>query len=150
MEINFKDYLSEEEVKDILKEELRGQVRKHFNNEENARRLLSNLAYAMVMVEVDKIVPNYHTELVNKVAELITNKDLSFHVFNTDYISGSPKSLGAKIVDQTVKENTQLIKDKVVDAIQKRDYTEESLIKLEQLSEDFTSNIYEFINLVRK
>ena len=150
MEINFKDYLSDNEVKEIVQDELRIQVRKLFSGtEENTQRLLSNLAYAIVRDEVDKIVPNYEQDLVNKVAELVKSKDLSFHVFNYHYSTNAPTSFGSKVIEQTVKENQQLIKDKVVQAIQEKDYSEEALIKLENLSEEFTSNIYNFVELMR-
>ena len=150
MEIKIERYLNDSEIKEIVQDELRIQVRKLFSGtEENTQRLLSNLAYAIVRDEVDKIVPNYEKELVNKVAELVRSKDLSFHVFNYHYSTKAPLSFGAKIVEQTVKENQQLIKDKVVQAIQEKDYSEEALIKLENLSEEFTSNIYNFVELMR-
>ena len=150
MEINFKDYLSDDEVKEIVQDELRIQVRKLFSGtEENTQRLLSNLAYAIVRDEVDKIVPNYEEQLVNKVAELVKSKDLSFHVFNYHYSTNAPTSFGSKVIEQTVKENQQLIKDKVVKTIQETDYSEQALMKFESLAEDFTSNIYDFVNLMR-
>ena len=151
MEIKIEDYLDHEEIKEIVQDELRNQVRKFFSgSEENTQRLLSNLAYEIVRDEVDKIVPNYEEELINKVAELIKGKDLSFHVFNYHYSTNTPTSFGAKVIEQTVKENQQLIKDKVVQAIQGKDYSEEALIKLENLSEEFTSNIYNFVELMRE
>ena len=150
MEINFKDYLSDDEVKEIVQDELRIQVRKFFSGtEENTQRLLSNLAYSIVRDEVDKIVPNYEEELVNKVAELVKSKDLSFHVFNYHYSTNAPTSFGSKLIEQTVKENQQLIKDKVVKTIQETDYSEQALMKFESLADDFTSNIYDFVNLMR-
>ena len=150
MEINFKDYLSDDEVKEIVQDELRIQVRKLFSGtEENTQRLLSNLAYAIVRDEVDKIVPNYEEELINKVAELVKSKDLSFHVFNYHYSTNAPTSFGSKVIEQTVKENQQLIKDKVVKTIQETDYSEQALMKFESLADDFTSNIYDFVNLMR-
>ena len=49
MEINFKDYLTDNEVKEIVQDELRIQVRRFFSGtEENTQRLLSNLAYSIV------------------------------------------------------------------------------------------------------
>lgn len=150
MEIKIEDYLDQEEIKGIVVDELRNQVRLHFKNEENARRLLSNLAYQMVTDEVDKIVPNYQEELITKVAKLINEKDLGYHLFNFDtYGNGAARSLGAKIIEETVRENRQLIKDRVIEGIQNRDYSEEAMIKLENLSDDFASNIYDFVELMR-
>lgn len=149
MDINFKDHLSNDEIKEIISDELRAQIKSHFKNEDNAKRLLANLAYQIVQEEVNKIVPNYEQELIGKVASLIQEKDLTYHVFNFDYLNGSAKSLGARIIEQTVQENKELIKSKVIEGIQKKDYSEESLIKLENLSDSFTSNIYDFVELMR-
>lgn len=150
MEINITDYLSHEEIKEITQDEIRVQIREHFKNEENARRLLSNLAYQIVTDEVDKIVPNHKEELVAKVVELIGKKDLSYHLFDFDtYGGGKARSLGAKIMEEAIRENKQLIKDKVIETIQNRDYNDDAWNKFENLAESFTSNIYDFVEMMR-
>lgn len=150
MEIKIEKYLSDTEIKEILQDELRNKVRQHFQNEENAKRLLSNLAYHIIKEEVNKIVPDYEQELVEKVVSLIRDKDLGGQVFDFDrYGSGRSKPLGAKIVEQTITENQQLIKNKVIDTIQNADYSDDALIKFESLAEEFTSNIYSFVELMR-
>lgn len=151
MEIKIEDYLDHDAIADIVKDELRVQIRKHFSNEENAKRLLSNLSYHIVKEEVDKIVPNFEQKLINTVSRLIEDKkSVEFNLFDYDkYGSGRSKSLAAKIVEQTVEENKQLIKDKVVDAIQSNDYTEAALNQMEILSDQFASNIYDFVELMR-
>ena len=150
MDIKITDYLQQHEIKEIVSDELRVQIREHFRNEENAIRLLSNLAYQLVSEEVEKIVPNYEKELVEKVVSLLNDKKtVSYRLFDFDYNTGNAKSLGAKIVENTVRENQQLIKDKVIDTIQNADYSEDALIKFESLAEEFTSNIYSFVELMR-
>ena len=150
MDIKITDYLQQHEIKEIDSDELRAQIREHFRNEENARRLLSNLSYQLVSEEVEKIVPNYEKELVEKVVSLLNDKKaVSYRLFDFEYNTGNAKSLGAKIVENTVRENQQLIKDKVINTIQNADYSEEALIKFESLAEEFTSNIYEFVEMMR-
>lgn len=150
MEIKIENYLDDEEIKEIVTDELRAQVRKHFINEDNAKRLLSNLSYHIVSEEVEKIVPNHKEVIVNKVAKLISEKDLSFHVYNFDaYNGGKARSLGAKIIEETISQNRDLIKEKVVNTIQEADYSEDAFITFERLAEQFTSNIYEFVELMR-
>lgn len=151
MEIKIEDYLSDGEIKEIVQDELRGQIRDHFKNEENAKRLLINLSYRFVKEEIEKILPDFEQDLVSKVVELLNDKSsVGFNLFDFDkYGSGRSKSLGAKIIEQTIEENKQLIKNKVVEAIQNKDYSEEALLKLENLSENFTSNIYDFVELMR-
>lgn len=151
MEIKIENYLSDSEIKEIVQDELRNQIKYHFaGNEDHVNRILSNLCYAIVSEEVEKIVPNHKDMIVEKVAKLITEKDLSYHLYNFDtYGSGSAKSLGAKIIEQTVKENQQLIKDKVVESIQNADFTDEAFMKFENLAENFTHNIYDFVEMMR-
>ena len=150
MDIKITDYLQQHEIKEIVSDELRAQIREHFKNEENARRLLSNLSYQLVSEEVEKIVPNYEKELVEKVVSLLNDKKaVSYRLFDFDYNTGNAKSLGAKIVENTVRENQQLIKDKVIDTIHNANYSEDALIKFESLAEEFTSNIYEFVEMMR-
>jgi len=151
MEIKIENYLNHEEIKEVVIDELRLQVKKHFSNEANANRLLINLSYAIVKEEVDKIVPNHQEVLVKKVAEIINSKSsTSFCVFDFDsYDSGRNKSLGAKIVEETISENKQLIKDKVIESIVNKDYSEEAWNKFESLAESFTSNIYDFVEAMR-
>jgi hypothetical protein len=151
MEIKIENYLNHEEIKEVVIDELRLQIKKHFSNEENANRLLINLSYAIVKEEVDKIVPNHQEFLVKKVAEIINSKSsTSFCVFDFDsYGSGRNKSLGAKIVEETISENKQLIKDKVIESIVNKDYSEEAWNKFESLAESFTSNIYDFVEAMR-
>ena len=150
MDIKITDYLQQHEIKEIVSDELRVQIREHFRNEENAIRLLSNLAYQLVSEEVEKIVPNYEKELVEKVVSLLNDKKtVSYRLFDFDYNTGNAKSLGAKIVENTVRENQQLIKDKVIDTIHNANYSEDALIKFESLAEEFTSNIYEFVEMMR-
>jgi hypothetical protein len=100
---------------------------------------------------VNKIVPDYEQELIDKVVSLIRDKkSVGFTLFDFDtFSSGRGKSLGAKIVEQTVKENEQLIKNKVIETIQNADYTDEALMKFENLAESFTSNIYDFVDIMR-
>ena len=100
---------------------------------------------------MSKIVPNFEQELIEKVASLIRDKSsVSFNLFDFDtYESGRSKSLGAKIVEQTVEENRQLIKDKVIQTIQERDYSEDAWSKFENLAEQFTSNVYDFVDLIK-
>ena len=150
MDIKITDYLQQHEIKEIVSDELRIQIREHFRNEENAKRLLSNLAYHMVTEEVNKIVPDYEKDLVEKVVSLLQDKQsLNYRLFDFDYNTGNAKSLGAKIVENTIRENQQLIKDKVIDTIHNANYSEDALIKFESLAEEFTSNIYEFVEMMR-
>ena len=76
MEIDFKEYLSDGEIKDIIVEEFRIQIRKKFSSEKETERLLGNLAFHIVKEELEKITPNYEEYLNTKV-----NKILVFYFY---------------------------------------------------------------------
>lgn len=149
MEIKIENYLDHHEIKEVVVDELRNQIRTHFQNEKNAERLLINLSYQIVSDEVEKITPNYKDMIVAKVNRLINDKDLSYHLYNFHYGTNQAISLGAKYIEEAVNENKQLIKDKVLSSIMNKDYSDEAWNKLEHLAEDFTSNIYNFIETIR-
>lgn len=149
MTIDIRDHLSDEDLKEIAIDEFRASLRKHFDSEDNATRILSNLAYQMVYDAVDKIIPGYQDVLEKKVAHIINNMNYDHSIFNFDYLSGRPKSLGANIIQSTVNDNKDLIKQRVIESIQNKDYSEGAWCKFESLAEDFTSNIYDFVELIK-
>lgn len=150
MEINVKDYLSDSEIKEIVQEELREQVRKHFSNEKESLRLLGNLAYSIVQEEVDKIVPNHKEQIVKKVSELVCGKNLEYIIFNYRHSDHAPQSAGAIIVDNAVKAHKELLNEKVKDTILNKDYSEEIWNKFESMADTFISNIYAITEIARK
>lgn len=150
MEIKIENYLSESEIKEIVQEELREQVRKHFSSEKEAERLLINLSHEIVQQEVEKIVPNHQEMIVKKVASIINDKDLSFYVYRHHYSTDAPQSTGAKILDEAVRANKDFINQKVIDTILNKDYSEEIWNKFESMADTFMSNIYAITEIARK
>jgi hypothetical protein len=149
MEINITNYLSQDEIKDIVEDELRNQIRGHFLHETEAQRLLSNLAHDFVFNEIEKISPEYKNQVIEKVESILT-KDLSYYVFRTHYSTNEPQSFASKVIDQTIKENIDLFKSKILSDVLAKDYTEDALCKFENLAESFTSNIYDLVNAMRE
>jgi hypothetical protein len=148
MNIKIEKYLSEEEIKDIVSDEIRTQIRKLFDTEKNAQRLLSNLSYQIVFDEVDKTIPNCLEVIANNTKKII-GESSSYNVFR-DSSYGSPKSLAYQIMEQAVSENKELINTKVKDTIVNTDYSKEIWDKFEELGENFISNIYDIVKLGKK
>lgn len=149
--INVLDYLSDSEIKEIAQAEVRNKIRVYLGDEKNTKRVLSNLSYQIVFDEVDR---NLGTSAKKTIADNVQNiikKQSSYSVFR-DKDNGYERSdsEATKIVRQTVKEQTEVIKQKVRDTIANKDFSEEIWIKFEQLGEDFTSNIYSLIEMVTK
>lgn len=148
LNVDITDYLSQGEIKDIIKEELRDKVRSILGNEENTVRILSNLSYQLVFDEVDKVVPNSRQVIHDKICKIIQNKDFSYLVFR-DADNWSKASLASTYILNAVQENKDLINNKVKDTITNHNYSDEIWQKFEELGENFTANIYEITNLGR-
>ena len=148
MNIDFKDYLSDSEVKEIVSDTLREEVRKHFRDEENAKRLINNISHQIIWDEVDNILPNSKQTIIDNVVKTIKEKeDMSFYVFyNGDY---GKKSLGYQIMEETVKENKEVIKENIAKTITDFDYKSEVWDLFEKLGSDFIDIIYKISSMGR-
>lgn len=148
-EINIEDYLSHDEIKKIAADQVRASVAALFSSEAKAIRLIINSAYEIIFDEVDKAIPNSRQVIIDKVTELVA-KDSSydFHTFrNKDTYREA--SLAVRILEEAVKDNRDVIRGKVLDAITNRDYTNDVWKKFEELGENFVSNIYDLVALGR-
>jgi hypothetical protein len=149
MEINVENYLNHNEIKEIVQDELRNQVRQLFKNEQEAQRLLSNLSYQIVFNEVDKVVANSQDIIVKKTTDLV-NDVKSYTVFRYNYLGGSPENNGARILEQAIIDNKHLINEKVKETIINKDYSEKIWETFENLADTFITNIYEITRLGRE
>ena len=148
-EINIEDYLSHDEIKSIVGDQLRASVADFFKGEKNANRLLGNLAYQIIFDEVDKIVPNSKQIVIDKVTALLhEDKSYQFLVFR-DHSEYSNVSPATQFLEEAVRDNSDVIRGKVLDAITNRDYTDDVWKKFEELGENFVSNIYGLVALGR-
>lgn len=148
IKLNIEDYLTHDEIKDIMKDQVRNEVRTFFKDEKNAQRLLSNLSYQIVFNEIDKIIPN-SKELIIKQTEKVIRESSTYNVFR-DGSYGSSKSLASTYVEDAVKANKELINQKVKDTIISTDYSQSIWNKFEALAETFISNIYSITDLGRE
>lgn len=149
MEIKIENYLSDDEIKDIVSDEIRNQVRGLFSNEVKATRLLSNIAYETIEPQVEALIPNHKQKIIDKVVKVIEETELRGYVYSHKWDSNEPDSFGSKLIQQTVKENQELIKDKVIESIKNRDFNEEVWMKFENLAEEFTGNIYDMVQFLK-
>lgn len=148
MNIEISNYLSHDEIKEIVEDELRAQIRNHFSNEENARRLLSNLSYQIIFDEVDKTVTESKSVIADKTRQLLNNMT-AYNVFRDDSYGGR-KSLATQLMEQSVKDNAELLRDKVRETIVNKDMSEEVWTIFEKMGDEFASNIYQLVELARK
>lgn len=143
--LNISQYLSESEIKEICIDEVRNQIKSFFSNEENAQRLLSNLSYHIVFNEIDKVIPESRELVINKTRQIINNIQ-SYSVFRDDTYGGR-KSIGQSIMEEAIRNNKDMINEKVKETILNKDYSEEIWSKFQELGETFAENIYEITRL---
>lgn len=147
MEINIKDYLSYNEIKEICESELRIQIREFFKTEKDAQRLLSNLSYQIIFDEVDKTIPNCQKIIETNVKEII-NEKTSYCVFRGREYGRDP-SLAYKLLEEEVSKNKELLNEKVKETIINTDYSNKIWDIFEKLGETFINNIYSIVELGR-
>jgi hypothetical protein len=136
--INIDNYISEEEKTAIVKEEFASLVRSRMNTEKDIERILTNNGYYFFQKEIDELIPGYKDVISEKVRELITKKatDYSFSVFREGRW-GEEKSIATQYVENTVKENRDLIKSTVIEQIKDKDYSQDICDQLADISELF-------------
>lgn len=110
--MNIKDYISEEEIKDIINDEIRRIVRYHLNNEAELSRIITNISYKELWKQIELEVPNCEKILKEKTVERIRNIS-DYDIFRRKDAHGTKDSLATKLIDECVKENKNIINDKV-------------------------------------
>jgi hypothetical protein len=111
IKINVEDYLDKEEIKELISYE----ISKSAKND--AERILSNTAYAIVFEAVDKALDNNAKDIIKeKVLDCINNLS-EFDVFRRANAWDKESSVGQEIVDNALVDNTSEIYGRVKSAI---------------------------------
>ena len=107
MQINVEDYLSKEEITEMIRYQLNVAIRK------DAERILSNTAYAVVFEAVDKALDNKAKDIIKeKTLDLINNLS-AFFLFRRADDWGGKSSVGQEIIDKALVDNTATIYKRV-------------------------------------
>lgn len=130
LEININDYLCEDEIKNIVEDEIRKSIYRHFNDENNIKRILSNVSYELVFNKVDEIIKSTsnitedtYTLINNKVIDIINNLS-EYSVFRQSNIYGDKESEAQCMLRCCVESNKDLLKTKVKEIIDNYNYSE--------------------------
>ena len=141
MNINIEDYLSDEEMKQIVKEEFRKKVEESIRRN-NVTTFIANVGYQNVFEIINKEIPEYENLVKEKTKEVIENLS-SFSVFRKKDIVDNEDSLGQKYLEKAVEDNKNIINEKVIKIFNKlgeRDISYEISNIIEEKIEDMFCN----------
>lgn len=118
--INVEDYVSQETIKEICEDAIRESVREWAMSEVRAYKdistLFANTAYKETARMLAETESDFEERIREKVRSVIDNLS-SYTVFNTPSYHDNYKSEAIKIVEDEVKKNEQLIRDKTREII---------------------------------
>ena len=117
LEINIKDYLTIDEIKDIIRDEFAASVARALSKEADLTRIIGNIAHEIVFDEVGKYIPNYKELLAKNIKQIIEKQDYRWQIFRCKDVWDREEGPGLTIIKETLKANKDSIKKRVEDAI---------------------------------
>lgn len=142
--IDIKNYLTEEEIRNICEDQLRSSIAYQFRQESEITRLISNLSYEFIFKAISSEIGCDSFELIHKkVKELIEEgSDIRYLLFHRASNWDKIDSPGVTMINKALKDNEDLIKTKVVEAINKYSINEDEFreLILEVIDEKLFSN----------
>lgn len=138
MEINFKDYMTYEEIKKIIVDEFKSLVKK------DTERILSNVSYQLGDSFIKEFISENDLAFVKeKVTEILHDKQtISYRLFSERNAWDTNKLLKvSEIIEQTIMNNMDILKDKTIESMKNIDVDKLT----EFLTENFDSVISAFI-----
>ena len=113
MKINIKNYISDEEIKTIIEDEIVKETRRTLCNEKEITRILTNISYYELWKKIEGEVPNCQEIIKEKTKEKILEIS-KFDIFQKrDDFLEYKDSLAQQFLNESVKENKNIIDDKV-------------------------------------
>jgi tRNA 2-selenouridine synthase SelU len=114
-EINFEEYLSEEERKEIVASVFREKCVETLKND--GERVLSNASYTIVVKMVDEIFDNKMHELLAQKTKSIIDGLTSYTVFKRKDHWDKDESVGWRLLNEVMAESKPLLKNRISEII---------------------------------
>lgn len=126
MEINIENYLSKEEIKEIVKEEVSCAIKEKFKKESDIERIITNLSYEFLFKAVSEAIGKDSLEMIKeKVTELLMDDShISYLLWRKKDAWENEESPAITIMNQAIKDNHNLIESKVYGLINNYDFSE--------------------------
>lgn len=116
IKVNIEEYLDEDELKAIAKDQFIYMLSAHLKDEKSVERILSNLCYQMVYDKVDEVAGVTMEEYLPKKVEKIIRNLTNFHLFNKPDAWSKETNSGYQILEKTLIDNKDLISQRVVES----------------------------------
>ena len=141
LEIKLEDYLTIDEIKDIVRDEFAASVAKTLSEEADLTRIIGNIAHDIVFNEVKKYIPEFKELLTKNVKQIIEKKDYQWGIFRCKDVWDREEGPGLTIIKETLNANKDAIKKRIEDAINNFDINElcQDYLnkKMEEVAEEF-------------
>ena len=119
LEVNVKDFLTDEQIEAICEDELRSIIRRQMQTEVDLDRVLSNRSYEymfrLVQEELGIHEDEFRYELVKRCKEALEPDSLRFMVFRRKDAYNRTESVAVKYLDEALMES----KPKIVELVNK-------------------------------
>lgn len=122
--IDVMDYLTEEEIKEECKSAVRNCIYQKFNDEEELKGLIGNLGYEFIFQAINETTGQDSLQKIKDTVKKLVGEEqaIKCELFKAPDEWDLKESIGYTILQQALKENEGLIKDKVKQAISDYDY----------------------------
>lgn len=147
-EIEIDDYLSENEKKELAKDVFNEMCRNYFrctdNPEAELLRIAGNSAYIITVDYLNKLYDRNIEEIIKeKIIEILNDdKKISYELFRKSYGYGS-NGKGLDLVEKYLSENKELVREKVIEAINSFEYSETVAHEVCSQVEEVASKFYD-------
>lgn len=139
-DINIEDYLSEEEIKGIVEDELRDAISQQLRTNHDIDTRITSISYRYVWDMVNDLYKEYDVDfekmLLEKIKSIIDGLT-SYSVFREANAYGDKISVGQEMLNRIVEESRPQIEKRVSEIINNYDFRE--------LKEDISDTIYDCI-----
>lgn len=134
MNIEIENYLSDDEIRQIVEEEFRNRIKSLFRTEKEIIRIVTNLGYYNTFKIIENEVPNFK-ELIKEQTKKQCENISSYSVFRKKDAFESENSLAQDYLEEAVEENKEIINKRVVEimnSIDNQDLADEICSLLEE------------------
>lgn len=146
IEINLNEFVSSDDIREICLDEVRMAIRKQFKTDADTKRIISNIGYEIIKNEVEKIIPNFTDMIVEQTSRICKEGIGTYTVFSKAYGWGDKDSLGLTILNEEVKNNRDIIKQKVINVFNSISENDIGYVVGDMIKEVFIDRINNNVN----